>query len=982
MTCINSLPDTLSRANSVLRSVFPYADGARSNSPEGRREVRDWVMNVITSDAPLHQARADFNKRGVQIKPHENFVDAYGSVGNTIAVMQRNATHKVIHPMVEAFKATFDALGVSDAHARKVIMEQVGELRTALHAVERAVAFTNLKASFAEDGSAESAAKAKAARKARRSLHKQFLSGELDDQGFLDALDTLVAQYPLDETSVAGMGGMYTSTAQALIAQLSSKPHVRAVYDATKDSIDAVFEHIQQLARDAGKVNPDAERYIKLYNFQHYVPTMAAHDAEYLNQSSVFDVSTDMLEVAKGGVVQDRIPMFPAMHIALNSAAKSVAENNAALKLEAFALAHGAEFGITTKPSRPIYEVTDIGHDVKGLRLPEFAVPVMRDGAITVVTLTARGNKANLQLFNSIKARLTQNFTATQSGVDKAVQNVATVAPARLFTNLNPPFWFNSFIRDPLHVMTNVVLDPRIKNKREVLGRAINLMLGEHSHKQAVTHYLSSDAAREEDTSVFATWLRDLANRGGESQFNRAFYASDYLGVGAQGDPAPYDLGGSRATSVGAVKDTLAEAGELLIHKTGNLVTAFDMQARTSVYRALVESGAMDADQAAAVVREFMDFSQRPVNATVFHTLIPFFRTSMSAGYRMVDTLLYNEQGDFAPQWKPIAAMIALGVVAGLGGAGDDDEDGIPVGDKVAASKDFGSITVGFTDDNRAITIPLPYGAPALFVGMGKALHRATNGMHDPEDVLEAYALHAGKNLLPMQLTDTAVPGDSFGDALLSGVAGLNPILGEVNNLVGNRDSFGKPIYSDAPRDEGTVDAYAGMAKTPSFYKDLAVFLYESAGVDMHPETIEELITNWTPFASGRTFDAQLKKDERLALGSDEPFDAENWWTTLVSGVVVDKTASMYSAGQFRKAMAVMNDIKHRAELGYEISPDAEQFKNLMQPYISTIASLNANMRGKSPEEKYELLIERRQVEELAARAAAGVLRDNKVLDQ
>ncbi len=981
MTCVNNLPDTLNRANSVLRSVFPYADGARSNSPEGRREVRDWVMNTITSDAPLHQARADFNKAGVVIKPEENFIDAYGSVGNVIASMQRNATHKVIHPMVGAFKATFDTLGVKDAHARKLIMEQVGELRTALHALERAKAFANLKAAFAEDDSPESIAKAKAARKARRDLHKKFLSGELDDQGFLAALDELVAKYPLDKNSVAGIGGMHTSVAQGIIDQMRSKPHVSAVYDATKDHIDAVFEHIQQLARDAGKIDPASERYIKLYNFQHYVPTMAAHDAEYLNQSSAFDVGTDMLEVAKGGIVTDRIPMFPAMHIALNSAAKSVAENNAALKLEAFAQAHGESFGIKTKPSRPIYELTDIGHDVKDLRLPEFSVPVMRDGKVTVVTFTARGNKANLQLFNSIKARLTQNFNTTQSGVDKAVQNVVTTAPARLFTNLNPQFWFNSFIRDPLHVMTNVVLDPRIKNKREVLSRTIDLMLSEHSHKRAVTHYQSSDAARMEDTSAFASWLHDLADRGGESHFNRTFYASDYLGVGAHGDPAPYDLGGSRTSSVGAVKDTLAEAGELLIHKTGNLVTAFDMQARVSVYRALVEAGAMDADKAAAVVREFMDFSQRPINSTVFHTLIPFFRTSMSAGYRMVDTLLYNENGDFAPQWKPIAAMIALGMVAALGGAGDDDDDGIPFGDKVAASKDFASITVGFTDDNRAITVPLPYGAPAIFVGLGKALHRATNGMHDPYEVLESYTLHATKNLMPLQLTDTAAPSDSFGDALLSGVAGLNPILGEVNNLVGNRDNFGKPIYSDAPRDEGTVDAYAGLAKTPSFYKDLAAFLYDNGGVDMHPETIEELLINWTPLSIGRTLDTQLKKDERLALGSDEPYDMENWWTTMASGVVIDKTASMYSANQFRKAMATLNDIKHRAEMGYEISTEADQFKTLMQPYVSTIARLNAAMRSKTPEQKYELLLERRQVEELAARAAAGTLRENKVLE-
>ena len=977
MTCSTKLGDTMARANRVLSSVFPYADGARANTPDGRRTVSDWVMNVITSDAPLHQARKDYTRAGVEVLPEQNFIDAYGSVGNVIAAEQRRASDTVITPMIGAFKATLETLGVHDAHARKVVMEQVGELRTALHALERAKAFTNLKADFASDGSTEQEAKAKEARAARRKLHKKFVDGSLDDAQFLAELEALVAANPLDGSSVDGIGGMHITDAQKLVAQLQSKPNVQAVYDATKSSIDAVFDHIQELSRTAGKVNAASEKYIKLYNFQHYVPTMSAHDAEYLNQSSTFDVGTDMLEVAKGGLVRDRIPMFPAMHIALNSAAKSVAENNAALKLEAFALTHGDKFGIKTKPERAIYEITDIGHDTKGLRLPEFSIPVMRDGKISVVTFTARGNKANLQLFNSIKARLTQNFNTTQSSVDRAVQKVLTVAPARLFTNLNPQFWFNSMVRDPLHVLTNVVLDPRIKDKKAVLTRAIKLMLGDFSHRFAVNHYLSSDDARANDTSTFADWLHDLAKHGGESMFNRNFYASDYLGV-EQGDPVPYDLGGSRVSSAGAVKDTLAEAGELLIHKTGNLVTAFDMQARTAVYRALVEQG-LDKDTAASIVREFMDFSQKPLNSTVFHTLIPFFRTSMSAGYRLVDTLLYDEKGDFAPQWQPIATMIALGFFAGLGGAGDDDEDGIPYGDKVANSKDFGTVTIGFTADNRAVTVPLPYGAPAIFVGLGKALHRMNNGMHDPQAVLESYAVHAAKNLMPLQLTDGSTPSDGFGDALLSGVSNLNPVLGQISGLVGNVNSFGAPIYDDAPRNEGTVDAYSGMAKTPSVYKDLAAFLYENLGADMHPETIQEVLKNWTPLGGGRVLDTELKKAERLDVGSVEPFDTENWWTSMVSGVVVDKTASMYSAVQFRKAMATLNDLKHRAELGYEISPEGEHFKNTMQPYVSTIAALNASMRGLDPQAKYEKLMERRQVEELAARAAAGILRANKV---
>ena len=978
-TCSNNINDTLRRANAFFGNVFPYPDSTRIIVPEGRRAVRDWVMDVVTSDAPLHQLRKDLRRAGLTLRPEENFIDSFGNLGNKIADAQRRASATVIRPMLDAFRENLDVMGITDAAARKDLMAKVGEYRTILHAIERNTVFSRVKGRFAGFDSDDAATKkrAKAAADARQALHERLASGELSVPDYNTQLDDLIAQNPLDHRHTRFISGMDNTLLDAMLSTAESDQRVVDLYLATKDAIDNVFVHTKSLAEQAGQVDSASETFVDMYGFEHYVPMYNAEHAAYLNEATSLEPTPDTLDVAEGGLIEQRIPFWAAMHIKLNAAAKSVAEQETIRKLEAFAKTHGEAYGITTKDAGDIYGVDSHGMKLNSLRLPKYTIPVTIAGKLHLITLKTAGNKANAQLFDALRNRLTQNFAARQSSIDRNLQRYLTTAPARLFTNLNPKFWFNSAVRDPLSTLVNVALDSRIRNKSGVMRRAASLMSGEFNHKEALSYFAADELERDHIDTAFAGWMQDLASHGGEALFNRHFYSADYLGVDASGaDSVPFDLGGA-VEGVRGVQAKLGDTADWVLRKTGDIVTAFDMQARVAVYRSLVEDG-VDREEAAAIVREFMDFSQKPMTSSAFHTFIPFFRTSMSAAYRSIDSLLYDDAGNFAPKYEVIGAMVALGMLWALAAKGDDDDDGIAMADKMAHSKAFSSLTVGFDRDGNAFTLPLPYGPAALFVGLGTAIERASSGTFDPEDVLEAYALHAAKQLSPVQLNESVSPSDSLGDQTLAAVVGLNPVLGQVAGIVGNYDAFGRPIYADSQYSGGSIEAYEGLQSTPQMFKDLAAYLYDNVGVDVHPETYAELISNWTPFGAGRILESELKKDARVDVGSDTSYDTEGMWASLVSSFFTDRTAGMYESNQYRKALALLNDSKNRLENGVELTAEQEQYMRVLSAYQSHIQSINSRMRDAgSAEERYAMLLQRRQVESMFGKAGIELLRSN-----
>ena len=1005
MVCQNNLKSAANRAAAFLNMTYPFPDATRANTDSGRRAVADWVLNTITSDAPLHQFRKDFlRSKGNKLNPDVNFVDAFGNLGNAVAAAQRHAANNTITPMLDAFRAELDKLGVTDAYARKVAMQRVGELREAFHALERHRVFGMLKATYATPSAEwlrdENAARSQRgepdatpesilheATAARKRLNEQYIAGEITDSAFRDGLRALAAKYGLDKKSADSMSGVLKpddipsgKTAEDVLQEridaLRATPHVEALYTAVKHNIDSAFDTIVSLNTQAGKLGKDSVAYHKAYDFQHYSPLFSVSEAANINESNPFDTNPDVLRVAEGGAVEDRIPFFASLHMQLNAAAKAVEEQKAVAKLAAFATTHGKEYGIRRAGGVDVYAVTETGHSVARMTIPDNCVPMFDGGRLYWVKIG--GGKANTQLFAAIKNRMTQNFLSRQSAVDRKLQTVMATAPARLFTNLNPKFWLNSAVRDPLGTLVNVALESRISNRRAVLARMAGLMAGAFNHKQAIGYFMADAERRDDIDTEFSHWMRDMAKHGGESLFNRSFYSQDYIGVSADDNvdsAVPYDMGGNVTTLRGGALATKA-AGDFVLRKTGDLVTAFDMQARVSVYRALVEQG-YDRAEAAAIVREFMDFSQKPLQQSMLSVLIPFFRTSTNAAYRTVDSLLYNDKGEFAPKFDTIGGLVALGFLwtAAAAAMGDDD-DGVPLADKIANSKAMGNMVLGFSDDGTATSVPLPYGAGSLFFGIGAAVQRMRGGTQDPQDVLESLTIHAGKQLLPVQLNDSDSPSEGVGDSVVGAIANINPILGQAAALYGNKNSLGQPIYDDNNHNNGTLEHLQGMQSTPDMYKDMAAFLYENLGMDVHPESIAELLSNWTPLGAGRALEAQAKRDMRVAAGSDDPQDNADLWSSIVGSVFTDASPSMYSYTQYRKLTALAEDIDNRAATGRAVSREAAEFRAAIRHYERIIDGINRKMRGADDATRWQLTLQKRQVRSIAAYMGVQRLRE------
>lgn len=999
MACKLDLKNAANRLSHIAGARFPYPDATRASTPAGRRAVADWTMNVVTSDAALHQMRMDVAHNGTEIKATENFMDAFGNVGNMVGDAQNREHNEYISPLVKALEKAADSLQIKGMAARKQLAVDIGHYREALHAVERQARFANIKGEFIGYNSpidSPERARAAEAADARKKLNKAFDKGEMSPTEYDNALRAIVQQFPIDPTTATDLGGMELEVADQVIKAMRARSGVVEAYGMVKPYIDRAFGRALDIYEKNGKVDEGTRRYHELYGFAHYAPVYSADQHDNLNMSNFMDnISPGVLNIAEGGIPGERIPFFPALMIQLNAAAKFSAENEAAIKLWSFAKAHGKDYGMTVGGGKRVYGVSDSGHEVRAAAVPPNSIPVFMEGKLYFVTVNGTNNKANRQLFASIKNRLTNQFAVHDNPVNRAVRGVITQAPARLFTTLNVNYWLNSMIRDPLSTLVNVALDTRIKNKRRVLARAAGYMVGDFRHSKALQYFLRDPEHRKGATladidggfvaaneltgvdSEFATWANDLARHGGETIFNRSFYTADYQGV-AEGNSldvaVPFNLGGT-VDGVHGTAVAAAAAGTKVMHTLGNVVSAFDMQSRVAVYRALVEGG-HSKTEAAAMVREFMDFSQKPLSPSVFSDLVPFFRTSMVGAYRAWELMMYNNvTGEFSPKYTALAAMVAMGYMAALAAKGDNDDDGMPKGDKIAHSKAFSSVVLGFDADGNARSLPLPYGPAAIFVGMGAALERMKSGLHDRDDVLAAFGAHVIRNMTPLSMSAPGV-GDDTGSSMGRAIINANPVVGTVATLVTGEDGTGRELYA-SDKASGTEDWSSAKLGTEQTWIDMAHFLYENTGgtVDARPESIEFLLKQWTPFGIGRMAADEVAKAHRRNMGSPDANDYAPAWENVVGSVFLDKSPNFYWYNQYKKAEALYMDLERRKQQGIDLSPTQQEYYDRMALRKAWIGHINGTMNGMSEEEKFAALQARRQNERAMAVEARDLQR-------
>lgn len=234
---------------------------------------------------------------------------------------------------------------------------------------------------------------------------------------------------------------------------------------------------------------------------------------------------------------------------------------------------------------------------------------------------------------------------------------------------------------------------------------------------------------------------------------------------------------------------------------------------------------------------------------------------------------------------------------------------------------------------------------------------------------MEAFVAHAVKNMTPIAMMEPSNPTDDVSDSLTGAITQLNPVLGSIAQVSYNSDAFGQPIYDEAGKYAGTEDWSSRRPGTPEMWGELAKYLYEnSAGmVDVHPETFEYLIRQWTPGGIGRHITGELDRMERRDLNSPDAQDWAPMWQHMANSVFLDKSPTMYWKNQYDKARALFNDIKHREELGEELTSAMVQYRDEFAHHEQWIHSLNGSQAQMSDEEKLQARMDVRQLQRLAA---------------
>ena len=258
----------------------------------------------------------------------------------------------------------------------------------------------------------------------------------------------------------------------------------------------------------------------------------------------------------------------------------------------------------------------------------------------------------------------------------------------------------------------------------------------------------------------------------------------------------------------------------------------FDTVSALASYKALVENG-IDSKQAAATTLELTNFRKTGSKMRGIKALYMFSQpTVMGAANLMRYLSTRKGQIRFAAY---MAAMTSLYTV--LRSMDDEDEGGNKM-DQLGDITRYIPIPIG---DGKYFKIPVGFGMAQM------AWNFSTNLVKGA--VSDISLTEAGTNMLvhsmktfspvsPSEISAAKYPLEKI--ALTTTPTILQPIMQNVLN----RSAFGNKITTNYVRDD-KLKAEQSKATTAQFWKDVAIDLNDSLGIDMHTEQIKNLFDGY-----------------------------------------------------------------------------------------------------------------------------------------
>ncbi|HDR0611618.1 TPA: hypothetical protein QBZ44_000441 [Pasteurella multocida] len=259
----------------------------------------------------------------------------------------------------------------------------------------------------------------------------------------------------------------------------------------------------------------------------------------------------------------------------------------------------------------------------------------------------------------------------------------------------------------------------------------------------------------------------------------------------------------------------------------------FDTVSALAAYKSLIDNG-VDSKQAAAITLNLTNFRKTGSKMKGIKALYLFSQPTVMGAANLIRYLSTRKgQMRFLTY---IAGMTALYTV--LRSMDDEDEGGNKI-DQLGDIARFIPIPIGNGDYFK---MPVGFGMPQMAWNFATNLVKGT--------VSDISYIEAGVNMLshsmktfapvsPSEISAAKYPLEKL--TLTATPSILQPLMQNVLN----RSAFGNKITTNFVRDD-KLKAEQSKSTTAQFWKDLAVDMQQSIGIDMHPEQIKNLFDGYS----------------------------------------------------------------------------------------------------------------------------------------
>ena len=433
--------------------------------------------------------------------------------------------------------------------------------------------------------------------------------------------------------------------------------------------------------------------------------------------------------------------------------------------------------------------------------------------------------------------------------------------------------------------------------------------------------------------------LKQLLKEGGVSNYGT------YL------DKSEVDLIKKLRKENNPIASKLEKAGKILegYNKT------FDTVSALAAYKALVENG-VDSKQAAATTLELTNFRKIGSKMRGIKALYMFSQPAVMGAANLM-RYLSTRKG----QIRFIGYMAVMTSLYTVLRSMDDEDEGGNKMDQLGDITRYIPIPLG---EGKYFKIPVGFGMAQMAWNFSTNIVKGAVGDISLTEAGANMLVHSLKTFSPVspsEISAAKYPMEKI--ALTVTPTILQPIM---QNVV-NRSAFGNKITTNYVRDD-KLKAEQSKATTAQFWKDVAINLNDTMGIDMHPEQIKNLFDGYSSmFGSLKELNTVFVENpnrEELGRKARTPFLNQFIGTTNEFAIQSRYYEASEEAGSVYKEY---KSRKERNELGNWLDADKmklikfhEQEESIVKKARSEKANLTRALRsGKISAIAYENGIKR-----------------------